>query len=211
MNTQLCSACHGNLTTVGSATRTGWLDVPTCQMCHNNSLRYTSTFTSKGVWRQTKDLTFARLPTHPSRGRASIGTARATARYSVQPATVRRMRNSPLFRPMTMCIHRSCKAMLRRLPSARSAIARFRSAPPAGRMESTPSASPGVNQGGHQSYVEAYGYQACAYCHGLKYNGSVLSQAKIQRVFAVDDGKTKTFPALHQFTCFDCHNGPNGG
>ena len=80
MSTQLCADCHGNLSTVGKSTRTGWLDVPSCQMCHNNSLRYTTTFTSNGTWRQTNDTTFATNPNGRWPARACTVTARVTAR-----------------------------------------------------------------------------------------------------------------------------------
>ncbi len=62
----------------------------------------------------------------------------------------------------------------------------------------------------HPDYVDSNGYQSCAYCHGSNYKGLALSQAKVARKFSVDGG-TKSFPANHQFSCYDCHNGPNGG
>ena len=52
-----CQSCHGNMSAVGSPSRTGWLEEPNCQGCHtgnavNNSgqIRYTSVFTN-GVMR----------------------------------------------------------------------------------------------------------------------------------------------------------------
>jgi len=63
----------------------------------------------------------------------------------------------------------------------------------------------------HPNYVEGHGPQACAYCHGANYRGLALSQSKIARTYTVDDGGKKSFPAGHQFNCYDCHNGPNGG
>lgn len=62
----------------------------------------------------------------------------------------------------------------------------------------------------HPDYVEGHGSQSCAYCHGATYHGSPLSQAKVARTFNAGDFGTKTFPAGHQFNCYDCHNGPNG-
>jgi hypothetical protein len=50
---------------------------------------------------------------------------------------------------------------------------------------------------------------ACAYCHGADFRGTPLSTAKVARTLSVENG-TKTFPAGHQFNCYDCHNGPNG-
>src|SRR6516165_4547149 len=42
-------------------------------------------------------------------------------------------------------------------------------------------------------YVNNYGYQSCAYCHGVKFNGSFLSQSKIQRTFMLEDRQQKNF------------------
>ena len=46
-----CQSCHGTMSQVGAADRTGWLDEPNCQQCHTGSatqnsgqLRYTSVF-----------------------------------------------------------------------------------------------------------------------------------------------------------------------
>ncbi len=60
-----CQNCHGNLTTVGNPTRAGWLDVPACQMCHENSTRYTTTFDTNGLWRVATDTRFATQPNVP--------------------------------------------------------------------------------------------------------------------------------------------------
>ena len=73
MNKTACYDCHGNLTKVGDAQRQGWLDLPTCQMCHANSSRFTSTFDSTGAWRTTTDTTFATTPDKPSAaGKAAV-------------------------------------------------------------------------------------------------------------------------------------------
>jgi cytochrome c553 len=64
--------------------------------------------------------------------------------------------------------------------------------------------------GGHQDYAQGH-LQACAYCHGADFRGTPLSVAKVARTFNVEDGGSKTFPSGHQFNCYDCHNGPNGG
>jgi len=63
----------------------------------------------------------------------------------------------------------------------------------------------------HPDYVDSHGYKSCAYCHGKNFRGSFLSVTKVQRVFKTDHGGKKTFPPGHQFNCYDCHNGPNGG
>ena len=210
MNTQLCSACHGNLTKVGDPTRTGWLDEPTCQMCHNNSLRYTSTF-SKGVWRQTKDLTFATNPDVPLTGKSLYryssghGAVFCAGCHGSTHAEYPSLGANDNAYPTAL---QGYVAKITECTVCHSNVAVSSTGGPHG-VHTLGQAW--VNESGHQSYVDSFGYQACSYCHGLKYNGSALSQAKVQRVFTVEDGKQKTFPALHQFNCYDCHNGPNGG
>lgn len=210
MNTQLCAACHGTLTMVGNATRTGWLDEPACQMCHNNSLRYTMTFTSKGVWRQTQDQTFATNPNVPQTGKnlyrysTGHGALFCSACHGSQHAEL------PSLQANDNLYAKNLQGYVAKITEC----AVCHSTPPVSAtggphgLHTTGQAW--VNEGGHQSYVDAYGYQSCAYCHGVKYNGSFLSQAKVKRTFTVE-GANKSFPALHQFTCYDCHNGPNGG
>ena len=75
MNTQLCSSCHGNVSYVGTASRQPWFIEPACQMCHNTSQRYTTTFDTNGQWRQTTDLTLPQTLTFRCRTPISIVTA----------------------------------------------------------------------------------------------------------------------------------------
>jgi hypothetical protein len=211
MNTQLCSACHGNLTKVGDPTRTGWLDVPSCQMCHNSGLRYTSTFTSKGQWRQTKDLTFATNPDVPQPGKdlfrysAGHGAVFCSACHGSPHAEYPSLQANDNVYPTGL---QGYVAKVTECGVCHGSLPVSATGGPHGihTLGQT-----WVNESGHQNYVDRYGYQACAYCHGVRFNGSALSQSKIQRTFTVEDGNVKTFPALHQFTCYDCHNGPNGG
>jgi hypothetical protein len=211
MNLQLCSACHGNLTKVGAATRTGWLDEPACQMCHNNSLRYTSTFTSTGVWRKTQDQTFATLPNVPTSGKSLYrystghGDLFCSTCHGSQHAEFASLQANDNVYPLAL---QGYAARITECSVCHSTVPVTASGGPHG-LHTLGQAW--VDEGGHRNYVETYGYQSCAYCHGVKYNGSFLSQSKVKRVFALDDGLTKTFAPLHQFTCYDCHNGPNGG
>jgi cytochrome c553 len=63
---------------------------------------------------------------------------------------------------------------------------------------------------GHKSYAKN-DTTACAYCHGTNFQGTPLSKTKAVRSFTVDDGGTKSYAAGQIVTCYDCHNGPNGG
>ena len=53
---------------VGSATRTGWLEQPTCQACHHNGKRDTSAVNARGVLKKPTDKRFATTPNVPSTG-----------------------------------------------------------------------------------------------------------------------------------------------
>ncbi len=211
MNTQLCSACHGNLTNVGVSTRTGWLDEPSCQMCHNNSLRYTSAFTSKGNYRQTKDLTFATNANVPQTGKMLFrystghGAVFCSGCHGSTHAEFPSLQANDNVYPIAL---QGYAAKITECTSCHSSLGVSATGGPHG-VHTLGQAW--VNESGHRSYVNSYGYQGCAYCHGSKYNGSALSLSKVARTFTVDDGQKKTFAANHQFTCYDCHNGPNGG
>lgn len=210
MNTQRCAACHGNLTLVGKATRTGWLDEPSCQMCHNSSLRYTSTFTSKGVWRQTQDQTFATLPDVPLPGKnlyrysTGHGALFCSACHGSQHAEL------PSLQANDNVYATALQGYVAKITECSVCHSTVPVSPTGGPHGLHTIGQAWVNQGGHQNYVNAYGYQSCSYCHGVKYNGSFLSQAKVSRTFTIE-GASKKFAALHQFNCYDCHNGPNGG
>lgn len=63
----------------------------------------------------------------------------------------------------------------------------------------------------HPDVVDNGGAQTCQSCHGSDYRGTDLSRACAARIFAVEDGGTKTFAAGQTIGCYDCHNGPGGG
>ncbi|RPJ34941.1 MAG: hypothetical protein EHM17_04550 [Verrucomicrobiaceae bacterium] len=67
-----CQSCHGTMSQVGAADRTGWLDEPTCQQCHtgsatqnNGQLRYTTVFETNGSPRVPVSQMFATNPNTP--------------------------------------------------------------------------------------------------------------------------------------------------
>ncbi len=210
MNTQLCSACHGNLTRVGDPTRTGWLDVPSCQMCHNNSLRYTSTF-GKGVWRQTKDLTFATNANVPLTGKSLYRYSSGHGAVFCSGCHGSPHAEYPSLQANDNVYPTALQGYVGKITECTVCHTNVAVSPTGGPHGVHTLGQSWVDEGGHRNYADSYGYQSCAYCHGLKYNGSFLSQAKVQRTFTLEDGRVKTFPALHQFNCYDCHNGPNGG
>jgi len=209
MNATLCSNCHGNVTNVGVSTRNPWIIEPACQMCHNTSQRYTSAFDTNGEWRQTTDTTFATNPDVPVSGadlyRFSMGHGNVfcSACHGSPHAEFPTLQANDNVYPTQL---QGYAAKITECSVCHS-----------NRLTATPDGGPhGIHVLGqkwvnaHGDYTENHGHQACAYCHGADYKGLALSVAKVARTFQVESG-SKTFTAGHQFNCYDCHNGPNGG
>src|SRR5439155_22926395 len=77
-----CQNCHGSISAVGAAGRTGWLDEPRCQSCHtgtaitnSGALRVTTVFEPPSKTRQPADLTYATETNMPSAGRHRFWTS----------------------------------------------------------------------------------------------------------------------------------------
>jgi hypothetical protein len=209
MNTQLCSDCHGDLSTVSDPARDPWYIEPACQMCHNTSQRYTSTFDTNGQWRQTTDITFATNKDVPLPGAnlyrfsTGHGSVFCSACHGSPHAEYPTLQANDNLYPTTL---QKYAAKITECTVCHTAS-----------LTATPNGGPhGLHKVGqswvnaHGNYVESKGYQACAYCHGSTFRGLALSATKVQRVFQTESG-SKTFAVDHQFNCYDCHNGPNGG
>lgn len=209
MNKQLCADCHGNLSKVGASTRTGWLDEPTCQMCHNNSQRYTTTFTSNGNYRTTTDATFATNPNKPVAGKqlyrysAGHGSVYCAACHGSPHAEYPTLQANDNLYSQSLQGHTGkiaeCSVCHTSVPTT---------------ANGGPHKMHNIGQSwvnGHGDRVEKTGVAACAYCHGSNYRGSFLSQTSMARSFKADDYGTKTYKSGDKVTCYDCHNGPNGG
>jgi len=210
MNTQLCSSCHGNVSYVGTASRNPWFIEPACQMCHNTSQRYTTTFDGTGQWRQTTDTTFATNNNVPITG-ANL------YRYSTGHGTIfcSACHGSPHAEyPSLQANDNVYPTKLQGYAAKITECTVCHTSQLAVTGKGGPHGLHNVGQtwvNGHPDYVDSHGYQACAYCHGATYKGLALSESKVARSFTLDDGQKKTFSAGHQFSCYDCHNGPNGG
>ena len=211
MNTQTCASCHGNVSYVGSkSTRNPWLIEPACQMCHNTSQRYTTTFDATGTWRQTTDQTFATNPNVPIPGadlyRFSTGHGGVfcSGCHGSPHAEYPSLKGNDNVYPIKLQGY-AAKITECATCHASTLMATANGGPHGGHIVG----QAWVNA--HPDYVDSHGHQSCAYCHGSNYKGLALSASKVARTFTVDDGQTKSFPANHQFNCYDCHNGPNGG
>ena len=210
MNNVQCASCHGVVSHVGDAARNPWIIEPSCQMCHNTSQRYATTFDSTGQWRTTSDLTFATNPDVPVTG-ANLyrfsqghGSVFCSACHGSPHAEFPTLQANDNVYPTKLQGYAAKITECGVCHTTRLSIT----------GNGGPHGLHNVGQtwvNGHPDYVDSHGYQACAYCHGADYRGLALAVSKVQRTFTVEDGKIKTFPAGHQFNCYDCHNGPNGG
>lgn len=208
MNKTLCSSCHGTLTYAGNPARNPWLIEPSCQLCHQNSQRYATTFDSSGNWRAVTDQTFATNPNVPIAGAdlyrfsSGHGAVFCSACHGSPHAEYPTLQANDSVYPKKL---QGYVAKITECSVCHTSV------------PVTPNGGPhGVHTigqawvSGHEDYAHGH-QQTCTYCHGADYRGTPLSAAKVARTFKVDDGGTKTFPAGHQFNCYDCHNGPNGG
>ena len=209
MNATLCSSCHGTLTYTGMPTREPWIIEPACQMCHNSSQRYTTAFDDNGQWRQTTDTTFATNDNVPVMGANLF-------RYSVGHGGVfcSACHGSPHAEYPSLDLNDNVAPIA--LQGYAAKITECSVCHTSGLPSTGLDGPHGIHAVGqawvdqHHDYVDHHGYQGCAYCHGTDYRGGTLSAAKVGRTFRVED-RNITFPVDHQFNCYDCHNGPNGG
>ncbi|MEY3090981.1 MAG: hypothetical protein RL113_1297, partial [Pseudomonadota bacterium] len=201
-----CQSCHGTMSDVGSANREGWLDQPNCQVCHQNGERYESALVN-GTLRAVVDTRFATNPNTPMNGKSLY-------RYSTGHGNLQ----------CSAC-HGSTHAIFP-TSHAQDNIASTQIQGHSGTIgectachSTTPNTTAGGPHGMHpvgSSWVHDHEHVAernsaqCATCHGNDYRGSVLSKTFAARSFNAD-GHTENYIKGQMVTCYDCHNGPNGG
>lgn len=206
MNQVLCSNCHGTLTYAGNPARNPWIIEPSCQLCHQNSQRYTTAF-DNGQWRTVTDQTFATNQNVPVAGAdlyrfsSGHGNVYCSACHGSPHAEFPTLQANDSVYPQKL---QGYVAKITECQVCHTNVG------------VTPNGGPhGVHTIG-QSWVDGHGdyadghQAACQYCHGTDYKGTPLSMAKVARTFQTEGG-SKTFPVGHEFNCYDCHNGPGGG
>ena len=210
MNKTTCANCHGNVSYVSTATRNPWIIEPACQMCHNSSQRYTTTFDTNGLWRQTTDQTFATNSNVPVNGADLYRFSKGHGNLFCSGCHGSPHAESPTLQANDSVYPKHLQGYVAKITECNTCHT--------GTLTATSDGGPhGVHVVGqawvdaHPDYVDSHGYQSCGYCHGSNYKGLALSATKVARTLNAGDYGTKTFPANHQFSCYDCHNGPNGG
>jgi len=208
MSNVACYNCHGNLSRVGQSTRTGWLDEPNCQMCHQNGTTYSTAFTSTnigptGTQRTSTDTRFATNPNAPAAGFSLYRFSQGHGSTECSGCHGSQHAEYPTNQPNDQVYSTNLQGYAGRLTECTvchgTALATTNNGGPHG-MHTVGSAWVSA----HPNYAGG-GASACTYCHGADYRGTSLSAILTTKTLA-----GHTFPAGHQMNCYDCHNGPNG-
>ena len=198
MNKTTCASCHGNVSYVGTnGARNPWFIEPACQMCHNTSQRFATTFVN-GTWRKTADTTFATNANVPI-------TVANLYRFSQEHGTVfcSGCHGSPHAEYPTLQANDSVyPTKLRRYVAKITECSTCHSSTLATTGNGGPHGLHTVGQAWvdfHHDYVDSHGSQSYLLrtVTGANYKGLALSAAKVARTFNGGDYGTKTFPANH--------------
>ncbi len=200
-----CQSCHGTMSDVGSANRTGWMDEPNCQVCHQNGQRYSNAIVG-GSMRSALDTRFATNPNTPSAGVSlyKLSTGHGDLQCSSCHGSTHAIFPSS---------HAEDNVISNQIQGHSGTIAECTACHTT--VPSTTTGGPhgmhSVGQGwvsSHQNVAERNAAQ-CTTCHGSDYRGSDLSKTFSARTLSVE-GRTKTFAKGVKVGCYDCHNGPSG-
>ncbi|MDD5295659.1 MAG: Ig-like domain-containing protein [Rhodocyclaceae bacterium] len=202
-----CQSCHGTMAAVGNPARTGWLQQPNCQACHHDGVRETSAVTTAGILRAVTDTRFATVANTPAAGFSLFrfskghGNLQCEACHGATHAEYPSSHTNDNLQSISLQGHagtvHECTACHATVPNT---------------TNGGPHGMHTIGQAwvsGHESAAKA-GTAACATCHGATFRGSPLSQVKTAKSLTAES-KTVAYKAGQPVTCYDCHNGPNGG
>jgi hypothetical protein len=209
-----CQDCHGLMSDVGSSSRAGWLNEPSCEQCHtgtaahnNGQIRYKSVFAAPGQPRVAVDRTFATDQNAPAPGlslyRFSYGHG-GLACESCHGSTHAEFPSS----------HRNDNLQNLALQGHAGTISECTAC-----HASDPQTTNGGPHGMHpvgQAWVNGHHGDAesssatCQDCHGTDYRGTVLSRSFANRTLSTSFG-SKNFWKGFTIGCYTCHKGPNEG
>jgi len=206
-----CQNCHGVMSTVGSASREGWLEEPACQNCHtgtavhnNGQIRYTDAFDPPGQYRDAVDDRFSTDPDVPGPGfslyRFSTGhgglqcSACHGSTHAIYPSS-----------------HGNDNIQIVAIQSHKGTLVECASC-----HGSQPNTSTGGPHGMHplgddwvDDHHDAPNMSGCRDCHGADSRGTVLSRSHADRTLHTGEFGTKNLWRGYQVSCYLCHNGPN--
>jgi hypothetical protein len=207
-----CQSCHGPMSAVGSPSRTGWLDEPSCGNCHTGTavtnsgqIRYTSALTASGGRRIPASPVFTTNPDTPALGFSLYrfskghGGLQCSACHGSTHAEYPAAHPNDNLQSLALQGH---VGTIGECATCHNTSPQTRNGGPHG-MHPVGAAWVGA----HGDAAEN-GRTACQACHGADYRGTVLS-----RSFAIRNLSTKfgTKALWRGFTvgCYLCHNGPS--
>ncbi|TAL07259.1 MAG: hypothetical protein EPO07_00515 [Verrucomicrobia bacterium] len=214
-----CQSCHGNMSNVGKASRTGWLNEPTCQQCHsgtatsnNGQIRYTSCFTDTTNWieRIAVNQTFATKSNSPAPGlslyrfSAGHGGLQCEACHGSTHAEFPATHHNDNVRNEKIQGH---AGVMVECTSCHVSMSVSSSTSTNGPHGMHPIGSGWVS--GHHDFIGSLAN--CQKCHGADYRGTPLSRMQASRSISVSlDGTPVSFPTFKgaEVGCYNCHNGP---
>jgi hypothetical protein len=206
-----CQNCHGGMSDVGRAGRTGWLEQPNCQACHTGTatmnsgqIRYTSVFSAPGVMRIAASNRFATNPDTPAAGfslyRLSKGHGGLQCEvchgstHAEFPSSHANDNLMSLDRQGHVGTISECTACHKEVPETANG----------GPHGMHPVGSQWVSK--HKDHAKSNPAQ-CQECHGLDYRGTELSRAFGARTLTTELGTLNLWRGF-QIGCYNCHRGP---
>jgi PKD repeat protein len=208
-----CQDCHGQMSAVGAPSRTGWLDEPSCQMCHtgtathnNGQIRYTSAFDSSGSVRQAIDTTFATNANTPLPGTSLYryssghGGLQCEACHGSTHAELPTSTANDNVQSSAMQGH---KGTIAECTGCHTTVPSTTNGGPHGMH---PVGQAWVSR--HHDVAEGSGASQCTTCHGADYRGTVLSRAFAARAITSEAGSLQLWRGF-QVGCYGCHQGPS--
>ena len=219
-----CQSCHGTMSMVGSPSRQGWFDEPTCQSCHtgtadNNAgqIRYLSSFDTPGHVRQAPSTVFATNPDTPAPGvslfrfstghgdlqcEACHGSTHAIFPSSHANDDIRNVQLQGHGGTVAECsaCHGSQPQTVNQGPHGMHPVGQQW-------IEDHKDAAEGGGGGEDRPALAEGSAAQCQACHGTDYRGTVLSRALGTRT--VSAFGSKTFWKGYQIGCYTCHSGPD--
>ncbi len=208
-----CQSCHGNMATVGTHGRAGWLEEPRCDNCHTGTatsnsghIRYTDAFASPGVPRTAANPTFATNDGAPAPGlslyRFSFGHGGVACEACHGPTHAEA--------PSTHTNDNVQNIALQGHEGVLAECGTCHRSTPANGLGGPHNLHPiGQNwASSHGDYVENHGNTGCQACHGGDFSGTVLSYMQADRTITTEFG-TRTLWRGERVGCYLCHNGPN--
>jgi hypothetical protein len=206
-----CQSCHGSMSKVGAAGRTGWLDEPQCANCHTGTatsnsgqIRYTTAFDLNGSLRAFVNSLFATNPDTPAAGKSLYRFSKGHGGLQCEachgsthaefPSSHRNDNVQSLQLQGHVGVLRDCTACHATMPNTING----------GPHGMHPISSNWVNN--HADSARSVGLTQCQACHGTDYRGTVLSRAGGDRNFSTKFG-AKIFWRGYEVSCYVCHNG----